>query len=32
MRLGWKVFIPITIAWIFVAALLAYFGVFEAGQ
>ncbi len=32
MRLGWKVFIPITIAWIFVAALLAYFGVIEAGQ
>jgi NADH-quinone oxidoreductase subunit H len=32
MRLGWKVFIPITIAWIFAAALMAYFGVFEAGQ
>ena len=32
MRLGWKVFIPITIAWIFVAALMAYFGVIEAGQ
>ena len=27
MRLGWKVFIPITIAWIFVTALLVYFGV-----
>ncbi|TZF91881.1 NADH-quinone oxidoreductase subunit NuoH [Cognatilysobacter lacus] len=28
MRLGWKVFIPITIVWIFVTALMAYFGVF----
>ncbi|UXI69734.1 NADH-quinone oxidoreductase subunit NuoH [Tahibacter amnicola] len=26
MRLGWKVFIPITIAWVFVAGCLAYFG------
>jgi NADH-quinone oxidoreductase subunit H len=26
MRLGWKVFIPITIAWTFVAGILAYFG------
>ncbi len=32
MRLGWKVFIPLSIAWIVVTALLAYFGVFEAGQ
>ena len=32
MRLGWKVFIPITIAWIFVTALLVYFGVLQAGQ
>ena len=32
MRLGWKVFIPITIAWILVSALLVYFGVFQAGQ
>ena len=32
MRLGWKVFIPITIAWICVTALMAYFGVFEPGQ
>ena len=32
MRLGWKVFIPLSIAWIVVAALLAYYGVFEAGQ
>jgi NADH-quinone oxidoreductase subunit H len=32
MRLGWKVFIPISIAWIVVTALMAYQGVFEAGQ
>jgi NADH-quinone oxidoreductase subunit H len=32
MRLGWKVFIPITIAWIFATALMAYYGVFEAGH
>jgi len=32
MRLGWKVFIPITIAWIFVTALMAYFNVFTPGQ
>jgi NADH-quinone oxidoreductase subunit H len=31
MRLGWKVFIPISIAWIAVTALLSYFGVLEAG-
>ncbi len=31
MRLGWKVFIPITIAWIFATALLVFFGVFEKG-
>ena len=31
MRLGWKVFIPITIAWICVTALLAYYGVIEVG-
>lgn len=31
MRLGWKVFIPVTLAWIGVVALMAYFGVFEAG-
>ena len=30
MRLGWKVFIPITLAWIAVTALLAWFGVLEA--
>jgi len=32
MRLGWKVFIPLSIAWIVVTALMAYFGIFEAGQ
>ncbi|HZH43959.1 MAG TPA: NADH-quinone oxidoreductase subunit NuoH [Lysobacter sp.] len=32
MRLGWKVFIPLTIAWICVVALMAYYGVFEPGQ
>ena len=32
MRLGWKVFIPITIAWIVVTALLVYFGIVQAGQ
>ena len=32
MRLGWKVFIPISIAWICVAALMAYYGVFEVGR
>jgi NADH-quinone oxidoreductase subunit H len=31
MRLGWKVFIPITIAWICVTALMAYYGVFVPG-
>ncbi len=32
MRLGWKVFIPLTIAWICVTAVMAYYGVFEAGR
>ena len=32
MRLGWKVFIPITIVWIFVTALLVFFGILQAGQ
>ena len=32
MRLGWKVFIPLSIAWIVVAALMAYYGVFEVGR
>jgi NADH-quinone oxidoreductase subunit H len=31
MRLGWKVFIPVTLGWICVVALMAYFGVFEVG-
>lgn len=31
MRLGWKVFIPLTIVWIAVTALLVFFGVIEAG-
>ena len=31
MRLGWKVFIPLAIAWIAVAALLVHFRVIEAG-
>ena len=31
MRLGWKVFIPLSIGWIVAVALMAYFGVFEAG-
>jgi len=31
MRLGWKVFIPITIAWIFVTAVAAYWHWFEIG-
>ncbi|HET7931586.1 MAG TPA: NADH-quinone oxidoreductase subunit NuoH [Rhodanobacteraceae bacterium] len=32
MRLGWKVFIPISIAWIFVAGLLRYFNVVTIGH
>ncbi|WP_407351863.1 NADH-quinone oxidoreductase subunit NuoH [Luteimonas sp. R10] len=32
MRLGWKVFIPISIAWICVVALMAYYGVLEGVQ
>ena len=32
MRLGWKVFIPLSIAWIVVVALMAYYGAFEAGK
>ena len=31
MRLGWKVFIPIAIAWVFVAGLMAYYGVVTIG-
>ncbi|HEY2346245.1 MAG TPA: NADH-quinone oxidoreductase subunit NuoH [Xanthomonadaceae bacterium] len=32
MRLGWKVFIPISIFWIFVVALLSYYGVIGGGN
>lgn len=32
MRLGWKVFIPITIVWTFVVAAMAYAGWFEIGR
>ena len=31
MRLGWKVLLPITIAWVMVAALLKVFGLVEGG-
>ena len=31
MRLGWKVFIPLTIAWIVVVALMSYYNVFVPG-
>jgi NADH-quinone oxidoreductase subunit H len=31
MRLGWKVFIPIAIAWVFVSGLFAYYGVVTVG-
>ncbi|GAB2507344.1 NADH-quinone oxidoreductase subunit NuoH [Pseudoxanthomonas sangjuensis] len=31
MRLGWKVFIPLTIAWIAVAALLVFYGYVQKG-
>ncbi len=31
MRLGWKVFIPITIFWIAVTALMVFYGVFKVG-
>jgi NADH-quinone oxidoreductase subunit H len=32
MRLGWKVFIPITIFWIFVTAIMAYNNTFTIGS
>jgi NADH-quinone oxidoreductase subunit H len=32
MRLGWKVFIPISIVWIFVAGIIRYFGVVTIGH
>ena len=31
MRLGWKVFIPITLVWVMVAALMAVLGIVEKG-
>jgi NADH-quinone oxidoreductase subunit H len=31
MRLGWKVFIPIAIAWVCVSGVMAYYGWFEIG-
>jgi NADH-quinone oxidoreductase subunit H len=31
MRLGWRVFIPIAIAWVFVAGLLKYYGLVSIG-
>ena len=31
MRLGWKVFIPLSIVWIAVTALMVFFGVIEKG-
>ncbi|MDR2872653.1 MAG: NADH-quinone oxidoreductase subunit NuoH [Xanthomonadaceae bacterium] len=31
MRLGWKIFIPLSIAWIAATALMVFFGVFEKG-
>jgi len=32
MRLGWKVFIPITIAWVMVAAVISVFGLIVRGS
>jgi NADH-quinone oxidoreductase subunit H len=31
MRLGWKVFVPITIVWVMVAAVISVFGLVERG-
>ncbi len=31
MRLGWKVFVPITIAWVLVAAVISVLGIVERG-
>ncbi len=31
MRLGWKVFIPLTIFWIAVTALMVFYGVIQKG-
>jgi len=32
MRLGWKVFVPITIVWVLVAAVMSVFGVVDRGM
>jgi NADH-quinone oxidoreductase subunit H len=32
MRLGWKVLLPITIAWVIVAAVLSVFGMVVRGS
>jgi NADH-quinone oxidoreductase subunit H len=32
MRLGWKVFVPITIVWVMVAAVISVFGLIERGM
>ena len=32
MRLGWKVFIPISIVWIFAAGLFKYFNIVTIGH
>ena len=31
MRLGWKIFIPLTIVWIAVTALMVFYGVIQRG-
>jgi NADH-quinone oxidoreductase subunit H len=31
MRLGWKVFVPITIAWVMIASVMSVFGLVERG-
>jgi NADH-quinone oxidoreductase subunit H len=32
MRLGWKVFVPITIVWVMVAAVISVFGLVTRGS
>ncbi len=32
MRLGWKVFVPITLVWVMVAAVMSVFGVIDRGM
>ena len=32
MRLGWKVFVPITIVWVMVAAVISVFGLIDRGM